>query len=146
MTPVPSRSPSCVEADAPPSSSHCRGGASRTSAEKLTPKEFSLMLIMQGGVCRACKGPGPFEADHSTPNAIERGKPDQLLCEPCHDLKTFGPAHMNIGDVSKVAKMKRHRDGRTQHDRRLEKGSRLRSRGFDKTKSKRMNGEVVNRG
>lgn len=115
-----------------------QGGASRTSAEKLTPKEFGMMLLLQGGVCARCKGPGPFEADHSTPNALERGKPDQLLCVPCHDAKTYGLR----GDISSIAKAKRLRDKRTQHDRRLAKGSRMASRGFDKSKTKGFDGVV----
>lgn len=110
--------------------------------EYLTAAEFRGILCCQGGVCAKCKGPGPFEADHSTPNAHEPGKPDQLLCRTCHKEKTFGLR----GDISSIAKAKRIRDGRTQYDKRKAAGgSRIRGRGFDRTKTKKLSGEVVER-
>lgn len=104
----------------------------RRAAEKLTEREFREMLARQGGLCATpgCMSIGPFDADHSTPNAIERGKPDQLLCGPCHKVKTFGRRHLSTGDVSKVAKVKRLRDARTQYDKRKANGSKLKGQGF----------------
>lgn len=63
-----------------------------TGRKYLTPSEREAMLQDQGGVCAGNCGRTPedaaFEADHSTPNAIKSGKPDQLLCRPCHLEKT----------------------------------------------------------
>lgn len=97
------------------------------------------MLERQGGVCasRGCMSEGPFEADHSTPNAFRPGKPDQLLCVPCHKRKTFGL----MGDVSKIAKAKRIAEGRTQYDKRQQNGSKLRSGGFKGWR--KMDGSIV---
>ena len=135
--------PSGLEAEARPLSPHSRGRASRSSLEKLTPKEFSALLILQGAHCARCPNTGPYEADHSTPLSFERGKkPDQLLCRECHKAKTFGLR----GDVSCIAKAKRIRDKRTQYDKRKANGSHMKSRGFDRTKSKKMDGTVVDRG
>ncbi len=58
----------------------------------LSGLERKAMLSDQGGVCAAGCGrtpeDAPFEADHEQPNAIKSGKPDQLLCRPCHLEKT----------------------------------------------------------
>ena len=97
------------------------------------------MLAAQGGVCAKpdCLSTGPFEADHSTPNAWEAGKPDQLLCEACHAKKTKA-------DIRAIAKAKRLANGRTQYDKRLKSGPKLKSnatlksRGFDKTQKRQM--------
>lgn len=141
------RSPSSCGSDAPSRQPHPRDGAFRSSKEKLTSLEFRTMLVLQGAHCALCPNRGPYEADHSVPLAFERGqKPDQLLCIPCHDLKTFGPGHVSTGDVSKIAKARRHAEGRTQYDKRKANGPQVRGRGFDKTKSKRMDGTVVDRG
>lgn len=65
-------------------------------------------------------------AEHSTPNALMPGKPDQLMCVPCHKVKT-------LKDVKAIAKVKRL-NGQTmsQYERRKKFGSRLRGRGFEK--------------
>ena len=58
----------------------------------LTKTEWSAMLARQGGACACGCGKTPedgrFEADHSTPNTWEAGKPDQLLFWRCHRIKT----------------------------------------------------------
>jgi len=108
--------------------------------EYFSASEWNAQLIAQGGVCASpgCNSTGPFDADHSTPNAFEAGKPDQLLCKPCHAEKTKR-------DVKAIAKTKRL-NGTTgsQWKRRIERGfSLLRGRGFDKTRSKKFDGTVV---
>lgn len=93
------------------------------------------MLIAQGGVCAApeCLSGGPFDADHSTPQAWQEGKPDQLLCKPCHKAKTKL-------DVGKIAKVKRLRRGKKPNRKPIP------SRGFRKDVTKRMrDGKVVPR-
>lgn len=94
----------------------------------LTDAERHAMLERQGGLCASwgCTSEGPFDADHSNPAALAGGKPDQLLCKACHRKKTFGLR----GDLSNIAKAKRIGDGRTQYDKRKQKGPQLKSRGF----------------
>ena len=70
---------------------------------------------------RATKG---LIAEHSTPNALRPGKPDQLMCRPCHTLKT-------LRDVKAIARMKRLNSATlSQYERRKNFGSTLKGRGF----------------
>lgn len=96
----------------------------------LTQREYEAMLKRQGGVCcvKGCTRSQGLIAEHSTPNALKPGKPDQLMCVPCHKVKT-------LKDVKAIAKVKRL-NGKTmsQYERRKKFGSRLRGRGFDKRK------------
>ena len=68
----------------------------------LTAREYDALLKRQHGTCcvRGCKVAEGLIAEHSTPNAIYRGKPDQLMCGPCHKVKT-------LRDVKAIAKVKR---------------------------------------
>ncbi len=56
----------------------------------LTQKEWAALLEAQGGVCcvKGCSVTEGLQGEHSTPNAIRAGKPDQLMCVPCHKIKT----------------------------------------------------------
>jgi hypothetical protein len=94
----------------------------------LTSREYDALLQCQNGMCCA---PGCFETDgliaeHSTPNAIDPGKPDQLMCKPCHKVKT-------LRDVKAIANMKRLNGTTTsRYERRKKYGPKLRGRGFGK--------------
>jgi hypothetical protein len=94
----------------------------------LTARECDALLKRQRGKCcvRGCKTTAGLIAEHSTPNAIYAGKPDQLMCKPCHKVKT-------LRDVKAIAKMKRL-NGTTmsQYERRKKYGATLRGRGFEK--------------
>ena len=94
----------------------------------LTAREYDALLKRQRGACcvRGCKATEGLIAEHSTPNAIHPGKPDQLMCRPCHKVKT-------LRDVKAIAKTKRL-NGRTmsQYERRKKYGAKLRGRGFEK--------------
>lgn len=94
----------------------------------LTAREYDALLHAQGGTCCApgCNATAPLIAEHSTPNALKPGKPDQLMCAPCHKVKT-------LKDVKAIAKIKRL-NGKTlsQYERRKKFGPRLRGRGFEK--------------
>ena len=94
----------------------------------LTPREMQAMLLQQSGLCFRCKNPATdFIAEHWFPVALGNDqKPDCLLCVPCAKHKTNGLR----GDLNMIAHIKRIRDARTQYDKRLVNGSRLRSRGF----------------
>jgi hypothetical protein len=68
----------------------------------LTSREYDALTQRQNGICCV---PGCFETDgliaeHSTPNAIYAGKPDQLMCKPCQKVKT-------LRDIKAIAKVKR---------------------------------------
>lgn len=104
--------------------------------------EWNAQLEAQGGLCATwgCTSAGPFEADHEIPNAWEPGKPTQLLCIPCHKAKTKL-------DKKRIAKAERQSGRKGQWKRRIARGfSLLRGRGFDKTRTKKMSGEVIKRG
>lgn len=94
----------------------------------LTAREYERLLERQGGVCcvSGCDTADDLISEHSTPNALFPGKPDQLMCKPCHKIKT-------LRDVKAFARVKRL-NGTTmsQYDRRKKFGSRLKGRGFDK--------------
>lgn len=94
----------------------------------LTPREYDALLHAQGGKCCVpdCNATTRLIAEHSTPKAFKAGKPDQLMCAPCHKVKTRK-------DVKAIAKVKRL-NGKTlgQYERRKRFGPSLRGRGFDK--------------
>jgi hypothetical protein len=94
----------------------------------LTQREHDELLRRQGGKCcvRGCAETEGLIAEHSTPNALKPGKPNQLMCRSCHKIKT-------LRDVKTIAKVKRL-GGRTmsQYERRKKFGSRLIGRGFEK--------------
>jgi hypothetical protein len=94
----------------------------------LTSREYDAQLERQNGVCcvPGCNESNGLIAEHSTPNAIYPGKPDQLMCRPCHKVKT-------LRDVKAIANMKRL-NGTTlsQYERRKKFGAKLRGRGFEK--------------
>lgn len=92
----------------------------------LNQREWHALVTAQRFMCASCESAGPFEADHSTPNALKAGKPDQLLCRRCHRAKTKR-------DVAAIAKAKRL-SGETlsQYEKRKRFGASLQSRGFRK--------------
>jgi hypothetical protein len=110
----------------------------------LTMREYEALLAAQDGVCcvQGCGAQDGLIAEHSTPNAprifwcaeesskesskpeLRPGKPDQLMCAPCHKIKT-------LRDVKAIAKVKRLGGiGRGQYQRRKILGAQLRGRGF----------------
>lgn len=106
---------------------------------RLTDSERHALTERQHGLCCVpeCMSEGPFEEEHSTPHVWDDKKPDQLMCVPCHKAKTRR-------DVKAIAKAKRL-NGTTssQYSRRAAAGgSRIKSRGFDQTLSKKMDGTV----
>ncbi len=94
----------------------------------LTQREYDALLRRQDGMCCVpwCDNTEDLIAEHSTPNAIFPGKPDQLMCVTCHKSKTKR-------DVKAIAKLKRL-NGTTmsQYERRKKFGAKLRGRGFPK--------------
>lgn len=110
---------------------------------RLTKKERAAMLERQGGVCAICAGPGPFDADHTwAVTDGNKGKPDRLICKPCHAPKSAGEkARAEKADAMA---------GRTgQYARRLRNGATLKSRkanwpkrGFQTTLRRKMNGTI----
>jgi len=92
------------------------------------------------GLCGLCSCPvtlgAPTVMDHKTP--LELGGMDDLanlwpLCQGCNKTKTRR-------DIAQIAKMRRiHKQEKPREP------SRMRSRGFDKSLSKRMDGRVIRR-
>lgn len=100
----------------------------------LTRKQWADMLDAQGGKC-ACgcgKTPedGPFEADHSTPNALVAGKPDQLLFWRCHREKT----KRNVREIARAKRLSGETMG--QYERRRRFGPTLQSRPMQSTRDR----------
>ena len=105
---------------------------------RLTPTERAAMLARQGGCCVSwgCTETRGLIEEHSTPHTWTGAKADQLMCTTCHKPKTKL-------DAGRIAKTRRIANGKTQYDKRAAKGgTRIKSRGFDKTRSKKMDGTV----
>ena len=129
----------------------------------LTAKEKDAMLEKQHWLCAMCRRCMciacqathwwfRIEYDHSTPNALRPGKPDQAICSDCHLYKTKR-------DIKAIAKAKRlqrkwnpdhkspwadpeKRDAIMRGIRLAAKKRKLSSRPFDKRFRKRMDGTV----
>lgn len=121
----------------------------------LTPNEMRDMLERQGGLCFSpgCMSEGPFVGEHWHCVALGNdNKPDALLCVPCAKAKTYGSPGRVGGDIRDIKHIRKLEEKRTQADRRAERGpklvsnSKLQSRGFDKSLSKKFSGEVIKRG
>jgi hypothetical protein len=102
---------------------------------RLTKEERRKMLADQGGLCIGwgCTEWRGLIEEHSTPFTWTGQKADQLMCGACHKIKTRA-------DIKAIAKVKRIRRGKRPAKRPIK------SRGFDKSLSKKMSGEVVKRG
>lgn len=90
----------------------------------LTKREWDALLIAQHSKCcvEGCDSAGPFQGEHSTPNAFHAAKPDQLMCVPCHRRKTKR-------DIAAIAKAKRlNGETLSQYERRRRFGPSLKSR------------------
>ena len=107
---------------------------------RLTKIERADILARQGGTCCVadCQETTNLIEEHSTPHTWTGAKADQLMCVGCHKIKTKR-------DIKAIAKARRISRGKTQFDKRAERGSRIRSRGFDKSKRKHMDGSVSER-
>jgi len=123
----------------------------------LTDREETAMRERQGHLCGCGCGEPLDDANEGVIREhvflmVALGnddKPDSIWRFPCADKKTNGLC----GDKWRIAKVKRIRDKRTQRDRLLARGysliqgrSKLDSRGFDKSLSKKMDGTVVRNG
>ena len=128
----------------------------RANRAKLTPKERVQLWQAQYGLCGCgCAEPLRDKDEGVVGEHVwwfvalgNDGKPDKLYRKPCARKKTNGPRR----DLNVIADVKRLAEGRTQADKRAERGPKLRanakiqSRGFDKSLSKKMNGTVVRNG
>ncbi len=94
------------------------------------------MLERQGGCCVVwgCTEARNLIEEHSTPHTWTGEKADQLMCVPCHKIKTKR-------DIKAIAKVKRLQRGKKETKRPI------RSRGFDKSLTKSLStGKVTRRG
>lgn len=119
------------------------------------------VAILQAGSIRCVLCNKPLTADmarvleHMTPVALGGGNTiDNLrwVHRPCADRKTNGTAATCAsGDLHKIAKAKRLAKAQEVHRAVLagevtREPSRMKSRGFDKTRSRTFSGKVVSRG
>lgn len=87
----------------------------------LTTREWHDLLVKQGGVCcvPGCGSKGPFDGEHTVANYFIGGKPDALMCRPCHKAKTRK-------DKADIARTKRlNGDSLSQYERRRRFGPSL---------------------
>lgn len=94
----------------------------------LTARERERLLDEQGGTCcvKGCEETEGLITEHSTPSALRYAKPDQLMCAPCHKIKT-------LREVKDIAKAKRlSGETMSQYERRKKFGSQLKGRPFYK--------------
>lgn len=127
----------------------------RANRKHLTPKERVQMWKDQKGLCGCGCGEllnvnGVGDVGEHVWWFVALGneeKPDALYRAECAKRKTNGPR----GDLNTIAHVKRLAEGRTQYDWRKQRGpklksnSKLRSRGFDKSISKKFDGSVVSK-
>jgi hypothetical protein len=116
----------------------------KAKRRSLSPKARAALLTVQGGVCavRGCAEPATI-AEHWTPVALGNASaPDCMLCAEHAKAKTYGEPGRIGGDIRDIAHTKRIANENTQYDKRKRGGSKMQSRGFDKTKTKGFNGEV----
>jgi hypothetical protein len=93
----------------------------------LTAREYEALLKKQGGVCcvEDCEESEDLIAEHSTPHAWRRAKPDQLMCAKCHKIKT-------LRDIKAIWKVKRlNGQALSQYEQRRRYGAQLRARPFE---------------
>lgn len=119
-----------------------------------TPAQKRAICAMQDDVCfiKGCGKPiAVFEHWHCV-GLGNTNPPDCGLCEEHADLKTYGSPGRVGGDIRDIKHIRKLEEKRTQADRRAERGpklvsnSKLQSRGFDKSLSKKFSGEVIKRG
>lgn len=63
----------------------------------LTRREYDALLDARGGKCcvKNSNARTDLIAEHPTPNALKPGKRDQLMCVPCHEVKTLKDVKAN---------------------------------------------------
>jgi len=115
-----------------------------TPRKAMTDARRAKIFLAHKGRCADCgvkitRGQDAYQIDH--PTQLWMGGPDEddvcrLLCQPCYKAKNAKDAT----DRAKVKRLIRDADPEQRKSRRP-----LKSRGFDKTKSKRMDGTVVAR-
>jgi len=116
--------------------------------KQLTRREFGLLIIKQDGLCGCgCKRrldftkPKLVTDEHLVP-LFSQGANDlenrQLWLTECSTAKT-------AKEAPDRAKVRRIEGGKTQADKRAQRGPTIKSRGFDRTWKKRMDGTVTRR-
>jgi len=102
----------------------------------LTDREWKELFEAQGCKCcvPGCESEGPFEGEHSTPNAFVAGKPDQIMCVPHHKEKTRRDKR-NIAKAKRLAGETSSQWGRREKRKAEGKSPALRGRGFPKPRT-----------
>lgn len=112
-----------------------------TEKRKAPSLSIQVAVLLRQARCYMCGGKlreTGHEWDHSIPLALG-GKHEAAniycLCPDCHLCKTRA-------DVAIIAKSKRQGGEKGQYARRKRNGSKLKSRGFDKSVKRKMNGDI----
>lgn len=102
--------------------------------KRLTKARRAEILKAQGGCCVSwgCTETRNLIEEHSTVFAWTGEQADQLMCAACHKEKT----RLDMGRIAKVKRIQKREAGLTKKKRPI------RSRGFDKTRRKKMDGTV----
>ena len=90
----------------------------------LTRAEWAALLQKQNGKCcvEGCESAGPFHGEHTVANYFVGGKPDALMCVPCHKVKTRR-------DKAEIGRTKRlNGESSSQYERRRRFGPTMKSR------------------
>lgn len=114
--------------------------------KQFSPRDVAAVFIKSDGRCAACSEKvrlGEYQIDHITPLDL-MGAHElanwQLLCVPCHKLKT-------AGNVKASAKARRLRgDTSTQASRRAERGPQIKSRALIETRESRSPQKILSAG
>lgn len=110
----------------------------------LSDREWRELFDAQAGKCAHhwCASTGPFHADHSTPLALKGGKPDQLLCVPCHKAKTC----VDLREIARAKRLAGETETQSERRKRLKaegKHRAIQGRGFSRKPRPRSADEIL---
>jgi len=117
-----------------------------TSRKPLTRREFGFLILKQDGLCGCgCKR----RLDFTKPKLVTDEHLVPLFSQGANDLEnralwlTECSTAKTAKEAPARAKVRRIEGGKTQADRRAQRGPTIKSRGFDKTWKRRMDGTVT---
>ncbi len=116
--------------------------------KQLTRREFGLLIIKQDGLCGCgCKR----RLDFTKPKLVTDEHLVPLFSQGANDLEnralwlTECSTAKTAKEAPARAKVRRIEGGKTQADKRAQRGPTIKGRGFDRTWKKRMDGTTVRR-
>lgn len=118
-----------------------QGKGNGVTRQRLTKHEYAVLFLQQNGRCGCGCGErleaGKVDEEHSIPVAFDGpAKPDSLWRRDCHKRKT----KIDIKAIAKTNRIQKKLKGAWRPNRK-----KIPSRGFDKSLSKKLSGEVIRR-